>query len=707
MAKQRVLVVDDETTICRVLQRFLTKRGCDVTGAGSVEEAVGHLGKEPFACALVDIVLPGRSGLSLLAEIKERSSDTEVVMMTSHASVSTALEAIRNGAYDYLTKPFEELDEVWITLRRALTNRELRLRNGELAAETQLQNEQLLIGLKRQAALIEAGRAMASFDSFDELLDFFVGLVAEELDVERASLMLLDEDSEILRLVAARGIDGPSEDFNVMLGEGVAGKVALEGKPLLVRDAKSDPRIDREPRPDLSDSFVCAPISLTVPIKSRNRVLGVINATNRRSDAEFDEGDLDFLAGMTGQLAVAVERARQVDQLSRAYISLQNAQEQLLFSERNKAFSQIASGVAHDFNNTLSVIAGRTELAMLRLKQDDTDTGEVTMDLELIAKAAMQSAETIRRIQQFTRQEPKKDGRLVALDRVVRDAVDINRPKWESQAGRIRAPIEVTTALTPELSVLGDPNDLIQALSNLIFNAVEAMPDGGTIAIRSGREDGATWVEVTDSGVGMDATQIKRLFEPYFTTKEGGHGLGTSIVFGIVERNGGKILVQSELGRGTTMRLEFPNPDETGKKAPEKTCVAPEQRRVATILLIDDDRHVRETYRCYLELHGHKVQAFASGAAALECLTADGFDVVLTDLAMPGMSGLEFATQARAKSPKTPVIMVTGCVDPISAADREDAGIDRVLAKPCLNDGLLEAIDACVEDRETVTANAD
>ena len=312
----RVLVVDDEPTIIHVLREFLEEKGCQVQTAGTAEEGMCLLEESPPDIALVDVVLPGMSGLDLLERIKEVSPNTEVLIMTSHTSLESVLRAIRQGAYDYLQKPFDDLEEMWLRVQRALEKHGLTLRNRSLLVQQERQNHELMAAITRLTSLIDTGRAMAEFDSLSDLQNFLMGVVASQLEVNCASLMLIDEDGE-MRIVAQRGMSGVEvEKIRVRVGQGIAGRVAETGKAFLVTDNSNDPRVEKPRDPNSYSSTGTAPISLCVPIKSSKKVLGVINATSRLSGARFTWDDLAFVEALAAQVAISIrERTRHMKAL--------------------------------------------------------------------------------------------------------------------------------------------------------------------------------------------------------------------------------------------------------------------------------------------------------------------------------------------------------------------------------------------------------
>lgn len=691
MSGRRILVVDDETTLGVLIREVLEERGCDVAVATSAAEGLALLDESPFDVALLDVALPRMSGLGLLGEIKKRCPDTEVVMMTSHTSADTVLRAIRQGAYDYLEKPFDDVEQVWRCVERVLEKVELRRANRDLLAEQRRRSEELSAAVMRLTSFIEAGQAMSRILSLPELLDLFLGLVTKELGVGRASLMLLDEKTGELTVAAHRGMEGvPIPEVRVRLGEGVAGKVAQTGEHLLVEDVARTELPGGEANPRLSGSFMSAPIMLSIPIKSSEKVLGVINVTNRASGRPFDREDLAYLAGMAGQLAVAIDRGAKFQSLQEAYDSLRRAQEQLVFSERLNVVGRMAAGVAHEFNNALSVILGRTESALASLPPDRSpDMEKIRQDLAAVVRTSLHGAAAIRRIQDYTRIRRDVPHEIVELNRVICDSVEMTRPKWKCESAPRGGEIDLTLELGEIPTVEGNPHELNQVVSNLIFNAVEAMPEGGRVALRTKREGRDVVLEVVDTGSGMDEETRARVFEPFFTTKENGNGLGMSIVYGIVTRHRGIIAVESAPGEGTTFRVRLPAcRAERGAPRRRETSLAPP--RSGRILLVEDEPDVRATFVDALTDAGHEVVGAASGTQALEVLGRRSFDLVLTDLNMPGCSGREVIEGVRRLDPALPVGVLSGWVG--EQEGEEETGADFVLPKPCRIRDLLDAV---------------
>jgi CheY-like chemotaxis protein len=320
----------------------------------------------------------------------------------------------------------------------------------------------------------------------------------------------------------------------------------------------------------------------------------------------------------------------------------------------------------------------------------------VRSDLETIIKTSLQGAESIKRIQDYTRIRKDTPNSPVSLNGVIRDAVEIARPKWkeESEARGKQVVLETNLQEIPDVS--GNVYELTQVVNNLIFNAVEAMPGGGRIEIDTSTRDGLVMMRVADTGIGMNAETQKRLFEPFFTTKESGQGLGTSIVFGIVSRHGGEITVDSTPGKGTTFTVTLPECRIVETRVDAERAIEELPFVAARVLLIDDDDTVRETHEEVLKAGGHLVATVGSGMAAVEKCREQEFDVVITDLSMPGMSGLELATEVKRLYPSMPVVLFSGWAMQELEEKVKEAGIDHILVKPCLMEDLLGVVRRAV-----------
>jgi len=700
MERTRVLVVDDEQTVQYVLTTLLREEGYETEAAGSAEEALTKLERGPIAVAFLDIVLPGMNGLSLLERIKERDPDAEVIVMTSQSSAKTAIEALRKGAYDYIDKPFE-LDHVIAVAERAASQRLLRLENRRLHEAQALQNKALEEAVKRLGSLNSAGTALAAFTSIQDLLDFIVELVSKELDAERVSLMLINEHGTELSIAASCGLGHKIvTQTRVPLGAGVAGRVAMEGKQLYSNGDPTDPAAEAGGHPGAHGPFASIPISVSVPIRTLTSVLGVLNVTGRRESRPFDQEDSSYLSALAGQLAVALERARHADSLQAAYDNLRRAQDELVATGRLKAIGEMAAGVAHDFNNLLNGILVNSQLIQRDLDQDRASPERVRKQAGMVEKLALQGADAVRRLQDFAEIRRDRPTERVDLNDVARGAVELTTPKWQGELGASGIGIEVEVLLPWVPAISGNVRELTQAVSNLIFNAVEAMPTGGWIRIVTSEDDRGVRLTVSDTGCGMSQEVQDRLFENFFTTKAHGQGLGMSVVRGIIRRLGGEIEIESRPGQGTSIALVFP-PAGPPATADEPTVTVHPVIRAerGRILVVDDDEINREICVEVLEPLGHQVQRASNGSEAVELIARDRFDLVITDLSMPGASGWDVARQVKAASPSTRVMLLSGWSVQQDPEQTKAAGIDLVLSKPVQVNELAQAVQRLLLDR--------
>ncbi len=363
---------------------------------------------------------------------------------------------------------------------------------------------------------------------------------------------------------------------------------------------------------------------------------------------------------------------------------LRQEQENVAQSERLRALGEMASGVAHNFNNLLAVILGRCEILLGVVGA--TDAGPLTTPhAEVIKQAALDGAETVKRLQTFSGMNKARPAEAMDLAEVVRDVVEFTRPRWRDAAQQAGLTIQIDTQVAPLPALSSNPSDVREVLVNLLFNAVDAMPRGGTIRIGTRRRGGDVLLWVQDTGVGMEESVRRRVFEPFFTTKGArGHGLGLSMSYTIVERLGGRLSVQSAPDAGATFTIALPFRPYERQPAPAVGSV----NRSLSLLLVDDETEILATTALLLELEGHRVTTASSGAEALRLLQARpgpgrlAFDAVLTDLGMPEMSGLQLVGAIRAAGRGLPCLLVTGWGAELTDDDVRAAGAQAVLPKP-------------------------
>jgi signal transduction histidine kinase/CheY-like chemotaxis protein len=381
--------------------------------------------------------------------------------------------------------------------------------------------------------------------------------------------------------------------------------------------------------------------------------------------------------------AQKADQARQhVDELSRYIEEQERIRAQFGQIEKMSALGELASGVAHDFNNTLAGILGRAELLLRHAHDPETRRG-----LNIIIQAATDGANTVKRIQDFARQRRDHDFVSVAVDQLLMDVNEITRPRWKDRAQANNVHINLNLQINSGASIMGDASELREVLVNLVFNAVDAMPEGGMLTLAAEEHDGAIEIAVSDTGVGMSEDVQSRIFDPFFTTKgKAGMGLGLAVCYGIVQRHQGNIDVTSAQGAGTTFRVRLPIAE-----ARQKTEERPEnvarltlvpKSRAPRILVVDDEQFVRELLADVLQSEGFEVTLAENGSEALELFDRQNFEAVFTDVGMPGMSGWELARAIRERNEEIPLAVITGWGEAVGSTEQEEAKVDWVVTKP-------------------------
>jgi signal transduction histidine kinase len=369
---------------------------------------------------------------------------------------------------------------------------------------------------------------------------------------------------------------------------------------------------------------------------------------------------------------------------------LREMQQQVVAQERLRAFGEMAGGIVHDFNNALMSVIGYSEI----LLSDVAMLGDIETArnfLKIINRAGQDASQVIGRLRDFYRPREVSDVfTCVDLNDILEQVVPLTQPKWKGQALADGRTINVDLDLTKLPSISGIETELREVATNLIFNAVDAMPAGGAITLRSSVEHGEAVIEFSDTGAGMSEEVRRRCLEPFFSTKgDKGTGLGLSMVFGIIKRHDGRIEIESTPGKGTTFRIRLPAIANALDQAENETR---KMERSLRVLVVDDEEVTRAVLERYLTSDGHTVVTATDGEEAIGCLAGGEFDLLITDHAMPGMNGVRLAGAAREKNAVQPVIMVTGFAAGSMGDDDEPGGVDLVLRKPVLRHELRRAL---------------
>jgi signal transduction histidine kinase/CheY-like chemotaxis protein/uncharacterized membrane protein affecting hemolysin expression len=430
------------------------------------------------------------------------------------------------------------------------------------------------------------------------------------------------------------------------------------------------------------------------PLLVEKRVFGVL-VVSRRVPEAFSSAECEFLRHLSEHVALAANQARLHGDLQQAYDELRRSQFAVLQQERLRALGQMASGIAHDINNAISPI---TLYTASLLEREPGLSDRTRGYLVTIQRAIDDVAETVARMREFYRaREPELNLTRVALNRMIEQVIELTRARWSDVPLQKGIVIKLQTELCEALpDITGSEGEIRDALTNLVFNAVDAMPEGGVVTLRTksrssnpspeGESISAVEVEVTDSGIGMDEETRRRCLEPFYTTKgERGTGLGLAMVYGMVQRHSAELEIDSAVGRGTTVRLSF---------IPAQTPLVGVEHRPAAqrptglrILLVDDDSLLAKSLREVLEEDGHTVRVADGGQSGINAFLSGSsgptpFSFVITDLGMPYVDGRKVAAAVKAASPGTPVIMLTGWGRRMIAENDVPPHVDRVLSKP-------------------------
>jgi signal transduction histidine kinase/ActR/RegA family two-component response regulator len=542
-----------------------------------------------------------------------------------------------------------------------------------------------VVQTKVLAASLAAPLAFSDGPAAQEYLD------ALNANDEIAAAGAYDESGILLASYARTG--APAD---LIPAEAPAGGLRFEGDRLLVSEAVSRTEtpvgsvflvIDTEPLltrlarvgglmllAALGSLLIAIPIAMGLTAAIAKPIREIAAAASR------------VTAGDLNQQLASTSRADEIGILMRVFGRMLSSLRETMQMERLRALGQLSSGVAHDINNAITPISLYTD-TMLELEPNLSP--RTRNYLEMVRRVVDDVSATVARLREFSRKRETAATLVpVDLNRLVGEVIELTRARWNDMAQRRGIVIHAVTELGKDLPhVMGIESEIRQALTNLVFNAVDAMPDGGTVTLRTTAllTRNFAQIEVADTGIGMDEETRRRCFEPFFTTKgEQGTGLGMAMVYGVIRRHGAEIEIESAVGKGTTIRLRFAVSGTGAELADAGTSIA---SRPSRILIVDDDPSVLTMLRMVLETDDHEVIAAEGGQAGIDAFKiahANGkpFLVVFTDLGMPYIDGKQVASAIKAASPATPVILLTGWGEQAIADEENAPRVDHIMAKP-------------------------
>jgi|GEM_PF-6423505 len=535
-------------------------------------------------------------------------------------------------------------------------------------------------GARREEALRQVLAATSRMEpraQLEALLERLTRSTAEITGAQRACVVLIENDPpgqmRVATSVTAAG--GPITDQD--LSHTVIQRVLASRKPLLLHDAFGDDELLGRP----SITALALRSILCVPMLRDGALLGVMYADSSAGAGSFDQADLEVLTLLADQAAAAIETNRLVSKLQKAYAEVRTMQDRLVKTERLRVLGEVSSGVAHEFNNLLTAILARVQLMGLSVPDQ-----EQRAHLALIEKATLDAAGVVRPLQSFSRQQRTNTFVSVLVAEVCTDAIEFLRPLWGTRRRHGRPPISVRLSCEPGLRVVGNPTELREVLTNLLKNALDALADrGGLILVQVATQTDGIEIRVHDDGPGIPPEIMAKVFDPFFTTKgEGGTGLGLCLSQRIAEQHGGELTLDSSTRGGTTATLRLPV--RTAMALPDGGSAAGPVSQLGgksvRILIVDDDSDVLRPLCSYLERSGYEVAGAKDAFDALEQMKADAPDVLLTDIGMPNMDGLELCRRAMALQPELPVVLMSGWASDVDPAEARAAGAKGLLAKP-------------------------
>lgn len=545
---------------------------------------------------------------------------------------------------------------------------------------------------RRLEALLEAIELQHSSEDIAATLQLLVDVVTKGLGVTYATLYLFDETDRLLHPAATSA--GRHRDdilaFPMELGDGLTGGVAASGRARIANHAENDPEAVHPPGMPVRPGSMMA-----APLVCATEIIGVLLASSD-GNGEFQNSDLDWLKVCASLASGMVHESNLQSDMT---AERQNLRNQLLHAEKMRVLGEMAGGVFHDVNNILGAVIGRVEMMQSR-----TDDEEFKKALVQIERIALQGAATVKRLQEFARAHEDQDPGPVDLNQVIEDALEVTRHRWETQAQQSGITYRIERHTDGSKVVRGIKPQLVDAAANMILNALDAMPQGGTLTLETACSCEGCELSISDTGVGMTPEQVQQVFSPFYTTKgPRGTGLGLTVVRDIIKRHDGQIGLESNPGAGTTFRIVLPSVAQ--KQALSVPAAQPEEPTGLRLLLVDDDHTILEVVAEALQDAGHRVDIFDNGADAVTAIGKNTYDVVVTDLGMPDVTGWDVARAAKLHQPRLPVLVISGWGAQYGEGRLGDTGVDAMLAKPFHLQQLRENVERLAKTREDTVSS--
>jgi signal transduction histidine kinase len=666
----KVLVVEDNADQAYLVKRTLTRQTppMDVTTASAASECVDALSRASFDVILLDHHLPDASGLELFRSIKARGLATPVVMVTGQGDERVAVEAMKCGAADYVIKTVDYFSSLPSVITNIVRQQALALENARLDREVRRR-------LRETEGLLNVAQALAASLDRGEIARRTTRELTALLEAEGVGFLTLDTGAGALRLEASAGA------IDDLLPREIA--VAPPTLTSLCRDRAA--LRAQLPAALRSPGLLCAPVA------TAERCFGVLVGLRPAGLGAPTEDEERLADGVAKQMALALENARLYQETQDALAEVDRTQARLVQGNTLRALGEMAAGTAHHLNNLLTVALGRLQL----LGPNVEGSPALAYPMSIIDQALRDAASVVQRMQRFSRIGPADDKEeMIDLNGIAQDVRELTATQCLDTRQALGIPITVRVETAPVPMILANPVALREVVTNLVLNALDAMPAGGEITLRTFQEAATVCLAVSDTGIGMSSEVKQRAIEPFFTTKgPKGTGLGLSVAYGTMRRHGGDLRIDSVEGQGTTITLSLPLVNQPVAGGPGG-AYGPEDDGGDTmrLLVVDDDDRVRSVIAEMLAVDGHAVVQATGGREALALLEAGAmFDLVLTDHGMPEMTGLDLLREIKTRWPDLAVGLVTGWGDSLEGL-AGDVTPEFTLAKPVEFSVLRETI---------------
>jgi len=669
--QKKVLLVEKDNAIWHFVRSILKKEIYDLDFADNAKYALTKIQNNTTDLILFDCNSLGVNMSEFISLIKDATDNMPgIIALTKN--INNDVDYTQLAVDDLITKPLNS-SELQYRINRVFDRRNMiDLLNKDLADSE---------------ALLQISEAVSSTLSSREILYIIVKNVASLFEATRCSIFRVAHEEEFAQVIASH--DNPDIELEITIDNYPEVKKALETREMvIVQYILLDPLMKdvQENIKSLKNNAI-----VVIPIILKDNVIGTLFLRSVRDNKFFNEREIKFLKVVARIAANSLDNAF-------LYENLESTRLQLVRSERLRALGELATGVAHNFNNLLSGILGHTQ--MLLSKDIDTSIRE---RLQIIEKLVLDGGEVVRRIQEFTRIRTTQDFSEVNIKDIINDVIRMTESKWSGGSNIPKITLRVDADSMEIPTVEGNATELREVFINILFNAVDAMPKGGELTIHTKTNGKDIFVCFIDTGEGMTEDTKKRVFDPFFTTKGSkGTGLGMSLAYGIISRHNGHISIDSELGIGTTVTVQLPVSEKFIHEMEYKDTLGHEEK--TKILLIEDHKITLDVLAENLVNLGHHVQKVDRGMAGIKLFKDGNYDIVITDVGLSDISGWAVSKKIKAISPQVPIVFITGWGNQLSSSQLKECGVDYVLTKPFKIEEISAIIKKAIKSKKTSNA---